>query len=281
MAYGWCSAICKEHPDLGYVEELLFLSLRISFRGLAARSKWATRNIIHTKHHRRMVKIVFDSGDDEVVGDFLHAWVLDNPFFGVPLGSCAKYLVDLQRVTPDSQRLRQLVIHSIEHTDFWRFERIGMEKCVALLNRLDIGVDDVGFWSGWLWFLIRVAKSPEGRRSFSRRYLELMVDLAVSGSQPSGPIDELQIVDTLEEAQEWDTLVYWVGLIWVTQRPKVGGIQEDLERTTLSLFRQRPGAIQKLERWMQRASYLSETIECLRWVCERAGLEAVLLQDGT
>lgn len=122
-----------------------------------------------------------------------------------------------------------------------------MEKFIVLLDRLDIGVDDVGLWFGWLQLLIHVAQCPEGRRSLPHQYLELMVDLAVSGSQPSGPIDELQIAGTLEEEQEWDTLGYWVGLIWVTCRPRIGGIWKDLEHVTLLLFQRQPTAIQKLE----------------------------------
>jgi len=56
---------------------------------------------------------------------------------------------------------------------------------------------------------------------------------------------------------------------------------EDLERTMLSLFRQRPGAVKKLERWIQRSSMpqAPDSLECLRWICERGGTGAASRQD--
>lgn len=106
MAYEWCSVICKEHPDLRDVKELLFLSLKIGFRGLDPQSQWANRGLTHMKPHQQMVKIVFESGSDDVIGDFLHAQIMYNPFHRPLLSMCAKYLVGLQCAAFTSQRLR-------------------------------------------------------------------------------------------------------------------------------------------------------------------------------
>ena len=133
-----------------------------------------------------------------------------------------------------------------------------------LLDCLNIGMDDVDVPGIWLRRIRDAIRSSEGRRSLPRRYLELMVDLAVSLGRRNDPFSELQIADTLEEEEEWDVLEYWMGLTWAIQHPMVNGISEDLERVVLSLFRQRPNAVQKLEQWLQRSDHLSECVECLQ-----------------
>jgi len=64
-----------------------------------------------------------------------------------------------------------------------------------------------------------------------------------------------RIMAFLINAQEWDKLERWMEFIWIVWPPGSGGMtEEDLERSMLSLFRQRPGAAQKLEWWMERRS---------------------------
>ena len=54
-----------------------------------------------------------------------------------------------------------------------------------------------------------------------------------------------QITTLLTEAQEWNKLECWVGVVWMAWPP--GTTEEDLDRSMVLLFRQRPGALQKLE----------------------------------
>ena len=63
---------------------------------------------------------------------------------------------------------------------------------------------------------------------------------------------------SLEDSKEWDKLECWMGIIWI--KWSMGGMDEELEtdeeleRVTLPLFQQRPGAICKLEQWVAKSS---------------------------
>ena len=142
-AYEWSSAICEIYQDLEDGKDLLFLSMEIGFRGLDFRHRRVDVRLVHTKHHRRMVEIVFNSGDDEVIADFLQAWT-STSHSHTPHGSldaCAKYLIGLQHVASASQRLQRLVVRSVELIDFQQFEWIGAEEFAVWLDRLSIGVN--------------------------------------------------------------------------------------------------------------------------------------------
>ena len=285
IAYEWCSAICGKYPDLEDGEELLFLSLKIAFRGLDFRRRWTPVRLVHAERHQRMVNIVFDSEDDEVIADFLHAWTSNSPSH-MPhksLGVCAEHLIGLNRLQSFSPRLRQLVIRSVELINFQQFEQVGVEEFGVLLDNLNVCVCDVDSRSSWWEFLVYVVRSPEGRRFLPHPYWELMVELVVPRSwAPSDPRDyEREIMVALEEEEQWDALECWSGFVWITRCPKIETIPEDVERVTLSLFRQRPGASQRLEQLLQRSgsSHTPRSLECLRQICERGRLEAALQQD--
>ena len=113
MAYKWCSDICKNCSNLADREELLFLSLETGFRHLDYRRQQISAELSHTKHHEQMVDIVFDSWDEEVIADLLHAWTSTSESHGPhpSLSMCAKHLVYLR---PVSERLRRLVMRSVE-----------------------------------------------------------------------------------------------------------------------------------------------------------------------
>lgn len=285
MAYEWCSAICERHPDFEDGEELLLLSLKIGFRGLDFRCQREDIGLDHTKHHQTMIDIVFNSGDDEAIADLLQAWSsTDSSYISYQLlGKCARHLIGLQHIASASPRLRRLVIRSVESTSFRPFEWVGVGEFAVLLDRLNISINDMDLWYKWLGHLTSVALFPQGRSSLPRRYWELMVELAVTWFWPRrDPTDhQRQTMVSLEEDQEWDLLECWIGFIWIVWCPETNAAQEDVERVTLSLFRQRPGAIQKLEQWVRRSN-MGEPTECverLRQVCERGGFGMDLRQD--
>ena len=66
----------------------------------------------------------------------------------------------------------------------------------------------------------------------------------------------------LEEEGQWDALERWSGFVWLTRCPKIDTIPEDVERTTLSLFRHRPNAVRKLEQLLRRSgsSHVPESV---------------------
>ena len=287
MTYEWCSVICEEYQSLRDGEELLFLSLEIGFRGLDPRCSWKDARPVHSKHYQCMADIVFNSGDDEVIADLLQAWITHSFFKRSPklLKPWAKHLIRLQHVASASQRLRRLAIHSIERLGFHPFKQVGVEVFAVLLDRLGVGVDDVSdanSRNGWLGLFLGVVQSPDGRRFLGYPYWELIPELASTlgwfSYFPAGY--ETQIMVSLEEEREWDTLGCWMGFVWLLRRPKVNAMSEDLERATLLLLRQQPSVAKKLERWLQRSPihYTPECLDCLRWICKRAGLEAASRQ---
>ena len=178
-----------------------------------------------------------------------------------------------------------------------------MEGFVILLDRLGVGIDDVPDMYDkcrLLVLLTEVVRSLEGRQSLSYLYWEFMPELAL-GSAMDGTLDrswlhvlrspelrtpgsvnyEVQIMVSLEEEQQWDKLECWMGFVWFILRPKIDSIPEDVERVTLSLLRQRPGAAKKLERQLHRGT-VDDTPECIEYlqrVCEQAGLGAASRQD--
>ena len=288
MAYEWCSAICERYQGVEDGKELLFTSLKISFRGLGVRDYFTDQGLVHTKHHRHMADIAFDSGDDEVIVDLLQAWTGTRNHSNTSellelLDTLPRNLVRLQIFT--SQTLRRLVIRSVEHLGRQQIEQVGVEEFTALLDRLNVGIDDMDFEPNWLNLLLYVVRSPQGRRSLSHPYWELMVELSAAVHELwflDYPInDDLQVMFSLEEEEEWDTLECWSGLVWLQRLPKIDTIPKDLERVTISLFRQRPGAVQKLKQWVQRSrmSRVPECLQCLRLICERGGLQVVSRQD--
>lgn len=285
MAYEWCSEICRNSPDLDDGRHLLFPALEIGFRGLDSRHQWTNVRPVHTEYHQRMADIVFKSESEEVIADLLQARTTQNypkKSRGL-LDTWARHLIHLEHVASASQRLWRLVVHSIEHLGFHSFDRVGVEGFAALLDRLEIDVNNVDSRNRWLQLLLEVVQSPKGRQSLSHSYWELITELAVAGAWLlCGPIDyELQVMVSLEADQEWDRLECWMGFVWLLRRPKIGAVPEGLERVMLSLLRQRPGVAQRLEQWLQRSAIddAPKCLEFLRWICEQAGLGLTPQQD--
>jgi len=288
MAYEWCSVLCKNYPNLKNGKELLFLSLEIGFRGLDLQCLWGDVQPFHTKHFKHMAKIVFKNGNDEVVADFLQAWATCSFVRGsseLP-GALARHLTRHEHVAyTTSLRLRRLTVHSIGCLGFRPFELAGVERFTMLLDHLGVGADDMSDTNSqgrWLSLLVDVVKSPEGWQSLGLSYWELIPELGAAMVGFICPNNQnLQVMVSLEEQQDWDRLECWVCFVWPLHRPEINAVPENLERMTLSLLRQRPGVAKKLERWL-RSPYMGDVSKCLeflREICERAGLEAASWPD--
>jgi len=146
------------------------------------------------------------------------------------------------------------------------------------LDHLHITVGDVDVGVGWMSILLGVIQSPEGAQRLSHWYWELLVELIVSlpwclGSKVTRG---LSVAESLVEAQEWDKLKCWIGVVWMSLPRVEGRPEEDLENPMVLLFRQRPGAAQKLGKWIERWSQHWSTgiLGRFEQTCKRAHEEA-------
>ena len=256
MAYEWCSVVCENYESLAIVdgESLLLLCLEIGFRHLDPESIMEAK-LTHRDYHQRMVDIVFENGDSGHIADLLCAWTSSNRLHEphVSLNMCAGHLINLSDWQPLSPRLRQFVIRSIRHIGYQGFEEVGMEGFVGLLNSLRVGVENMNRTVvPWARLLLATIQSTEGVRNLSHQYWELLVELSISVSQNlTGIARKRHIMYSLADEAEWDKLECWIGVIWMVWPPVGRNSAGDLERVTRLLFRELPGSIQRLGRWME------------------------------
>ena len=262
MAYGWCSAIC-ENRQRGW-GSLVFWSLEIGFRHFYPqhRQGWQIGvELTHTEHYREFVEVVFKCKESEAIADLLQAWTIrtvDDNQADALLGIYAGHLVGLHSLAPLSPRLRQLVVRSVELIGYEGFEEVGVGRFVNLLNHLLVNFKDVDYGFNWMEILLDTIKSPEGARGLSIQSWESLVELATTApfwflrSRGRIPTYSPQVMGSLLEAREWDKLECCIGVVWMAWPPETDAMMEDVEHATVSLLRQRPGAIQKLAQWMER-----------------------------
>ena len=247
-AYEWCSTICENYSSLADGKTLLSLSLEIGFRRLDLKHPQSLTKLTHMEYHQFMVDTVFESQDDEVIADLLHVWTSHNDSNEPPplLNLYAKYLI---RLRPFSQRLRRLVIRAIGLIGYRGFERVGVEEFFKLLDLLQATVEDMDDKGGWAMLLLDTVQSSEGIQYLSYPYWELLAELSVSESRRlEGVALRLRVVQSLESNLEWDKLEAWMGIVWMVWPPETASTIEKVRDVMLLLFRQRSGAIQKLER---------------------------------
>ena len=288
FAYEWCSAIYGNREKFEDWESLLLVCLEVGFRHLNPRQPRFGIKLTHTGYHWGSVDVVFKSQKSEVIADLLQAWTLGYPSprpADTLVNICAGHLVGLHNLVQFSPRLRRLVIRFIWNAGYKGFEGAGVEKLTELLDNLQVTVEDVDERELWMSLLLDVVRSSQGTQHLSHWYWELLVELAVlTRAWPkSGLRDSPEITKSLVEAQEWDKFECWIGLVWLCSwgRDVEGMTEEDLENWMLLLFRQRPGAAQKLKEWMERRSREREwdIPESFQRICERVH-EAVQGQDA-
>ena len=224
---------------------LLFITLEIGFR----RDR-SVRRLDHTSHHKWVFETAFTSDDDEVIADAMQAWIVDDD--STPPGSCARYLTKrVESDKPFSPRLRQASIRAIER--IWCNE-LGVSRLdtIRWLNCLDVDVDDIMGGDNWITLLGDVIYSPIGLESLSSHYWQLLDKLVASVPPLSIISHDIEVMRTLEEAEDWEKLEVWMVLIWTflprsALQIKVPGLTGDIERATLKLLLQRPSALPRFE----------------------------------
>ena len=259
IAYDWCSVICENRQSLKDWEGLLLASLEIGFRHLDPQDIDTVPMLTHTEHHPEMVDVVFKSQKSEAIADLLHAWTMGySPF--IPLSACTERLVCLHDSVLFSSRFRLLVIRFVEFIGYEGFKGVGTERFVGLLDHLHVTVEDMGDPHEWLRLLLQTLQTSEGAQHLSHWYWELLVELTISWARwfRHDVTYNPQIMTSLTKAHEWNKLECWMGTVWILWPPEDDGItEEDLGHSILLLFRQRPGAFEKLEQWMERWSQIS------------------------
>ena len=271
-SYEWCSVICEEYQDLGVVRQLLLDSLRIAgLRG--GRHPGRPIESAYTERHRHIANAIFNSGDDELIRGLLLALVGVGEDHDIPrlLGKLPSDLICLWLDDSTSpEPVRQLVIRSVECLGPWEGDRVKEKEFTALLDRLRVRVEDMVSKERWLKLLLRVVRSSQGRHDLPHLYWELIVELAVEVALGHPVGDDLQVMTLLEEEKEWEKLEYWSGYLWLQWLPSFDGdIPRVLGPTTRSLFRNRLGAVQKLEQWVERSRWDVQRSELLRSIMKR------------
>ena len=255
MAYGWCAAIWESRYNCEDWERLLLLSLEVGFRHIDAPLSWTFITLNHTQYHKELVDAVLRSGQSEPITDLLCASFIVDSSRRLALGICVQYIVDLPSgaAGPFSPRLRGLFSSCVEAIGFGALEGMGRGVFVQVLNRLQICDKEVWNLSLWTAILLEVVQSPEGVRNLAIQSWELLTELTTRRTWENATYSP-QVTVTLLEAQEWEKLECWMGIVWMTWASELGDVTEDFRYAMISLFRQRPGAVRQLTRWMERWS---------------------------
>lgn len=200
-----------------------------------------------------MFETAISSNNDNIIADAMSAWIVGDGRIKTP-GSYVDYLSKRMREnTPFSPRLRQQSIRVIER-DRAREERVMVELGAGpLLNRLDVGMDEIedkGRWVVLLRHVVRLLKNPE---DLSPHYWHLL-DKLVSGGFFGEPFvsEEVKVLEFLTEKKEWEKLELWVVIGWQTlpepnRYRSTSSAAKDVEKATRELLLQRPSALPRLE----------------------------------
>jgi hypothetical protein len=286
---------------------ILSFSLAVAFSHIDSKHVFLPGHLSHTPHDEWMLDIIFTRGDDDAIAHAVYVRIVDP--CATPSGSCTRRLLKLtERGQPFSPRLRWTILHFLQGWWRWELEEAELEF-VCLLNNLEVIVDkadDAG--SKWIDLLICVLLTPMGQGHLSSHYWLLLGDLIlaspktlpakvgqtepmksleedqdleifVSPRMLSAKVGQTELMKSLEEAQDWEKLETWMLVVWCSYFGfGFGSIPvQDIEQATLTLLRQRPSAIPKLENlledrtdWTFSPPIFTTHKDVLRRVCNEA-----------
>ena len=306
MAYRWCSAISKKirerrgdeptSSDLSSSDHnnhygcILSLSLAIAFRHIGSESVFLPDRLSHTPHDKWMLDAIFTRGDDNAIADAMYVGIIDE---GAAMyvwtmdeeagqsGSWTRRLLKLtERVRPFSPRLRWTILHFVQERWYSILGEAVLEF-VCLLNNLEVSVGEVGdAGRGWGRLLIEVLLTPVGQMRLSSHYWLLLGNLISVFPETCSAVDrQTEVMKSLEEAQDWEKLETWMLVVWWSDYDSDPVPIQDIERETLTLFRQRSSAIPEFEGLLENHTQfnfppLFNTYkDVLRRICDQARAE--------
>jgi hypothetical protein len=263
---------------------LLYKSLAVAFRRIRFTSTSSTVHLSHTHHHEWMLDQVFLSADDTTIADAVCMWVVDRQV--TPPGSCTRRLLELtERDRPLSPSLRWTIIQVVQQ--LWRPELNAVElEFVCLLNNLEISEHEMDeaswFWDSAVGLVGGVLCSPMGRWFLSSHYWLLLGNLISMGPDTlliNGD-EQMETMKSLEEAQDWERFETWMVVVWCSWYYLEPAPIQDLERATLTLFRQRPSVVPIFEDLYEKGTrspfpypLFNKYEDEFRWICNQVRAE--------
>lgn len=276
----------------GYVD-LLFTTLEIGFRVARPGRGWPTIRSNHASHHDRMFELAFSSDDDGVIADAVYAWIADSDRATdrAPDDSLARHFAKrVERTAPFSRRLRQMGIRAICHIRPSDLTVSALET-VRLLNRLEVGVDDVDVEErvNWVKLLVGVIRSPSGFENLSSHNWRLLGELVliartseshlVRGLVPTAKSfdshsgRDTEVMRSLEKAEDWEKLGVWMVVVWVFPPALAAETMPVVRQVTLKLSLRQTSALQRFENLCEGDVIRPQYKLLLRRTCDQARVE--------
>ena len=279
-AHDWCAIIWGNRQRYEDWETLLLLSLEVGFRHLDLSYLWASLNFTRAEYPQELIDTILKGKNSEAIADLICALRVADHSCQLALSVCANYIVDRPNDATETfpSRLRKVISLCVEPGGFEVLKYMGRERFVELLNRLHIEIQDVmvpSRYTTWTRVLLKIVRSPEGVRHLAVQSWELLANLATSGF--SSTTYKPDVMAFLLEAEEWDKLECWMGVVWMVWSTRPGITVKDLEHATALLFHHRPSSVNKLTGWMERWSKEcnADVPEAFQQICERAHTPAL------
>ena len=254
----------------------LFMILEVGFRLVIPSRGQPNPRLYHTPYRNWVFKSIFSSGDDEAIADGVCAWIVDSNH--MPAGTCVDYLAKrVEEDPPFSPRLRRMGIRLIEH--MWYHESgVSKPETIRLLNRLDVGLDDMQNELVWITLLVEVMCSPAGLEALSVHYWHLL-----EGLPPARILSNAQAMElmrSLEEVGDWEKLEILMTTAWRYDGYEHRGPTEELEhlkQVTLRYLLQRPSVLPRFE-GLAELAVLPSFRAALQHTCVQARTERLHLE---
>lgn len=230
---------------LTYTEHanLIADTLEVGFRLFGPRHGRPALHLNHTHHHGQVFKTAFLSESDETIADVACIWIADS--IGTPPGPVVGYFAErVEDPVPFSPRLRRVAISVIER--IWsKPPEASRSEIINLLNRLEVGMEDVVDKNSWVGLLVYEIRSIPGLERLSPHYWQLLDQLELAGGffWSFRPRD-VEVMVSLEQAEDWEKLEVWMAVMWRSLPSDAEQeLVEEINRVTLKLLLQWPSAL--------------------------------------
>lgn len=248
-AYEWCPLVWER----GWTEaDIFLLPLEIGLRHLDPSKplEWQEEDTVdphHIKYSKELLKMVFTSGDYQAIADLLQALTIKSRGLDsyTVLRRCTSHIVSLDKSEISSlQRLRRLVIRSVEVTGYEEFKGAEPGRFIELLNHLRVSTKDVDSPHEWVSMLVKTIQTPEEIPPLDLHVWQFLHSITTLEGRQLWFEYKPEVMSSLRDAGEWGKLECWLVFVW-NLRFSIGGgdIQTgELENSTRSLFQHGHGA---------------------------------------